>query len=223
MSDETTRPLTAKDTNPKDAVGTARVPFSTVPARPLAEVGLAMLEGARKYGRHNYRVAGVRASVYYDAAMRHLTAWWEGQDIDPDSGLPHIIKAVAGLLVVRDSELQGNWIDDRPPAVTDPSWQDALNRHAKRVIAKYPNPVAAYTQKGLEERAAAEGERIEAGAFMLRRGTPWDDEDEPSAFAMTHDGLGCCAEHDETMREEPPKGPGSVLPRRFGVPGSRER
>lgn len=38
-----------KDSNPKDAVGIKRVPFSTVPMVPVAEVGLAMLEGALKY------------------------------------------------------------------------------------------------------------------------------------------------------------------------------
>jgi len=55
--------LTSKDTNPKDACGTKKVPFSVLPWQVLAEIGLALLEGARKYGRHNYRVAGVRASV----------------------------------------------------------------------------------------------------------------------------------------------------------------
>ena len=75
-----------KDSNPKDAIGIKKVSFSTIPAPVVAEIGLAMLEGARKYRRHNYRAIGVRASVYYDAFMRHVTAWWEGEDTDPDSG-----------------------------------------------------------------------------------------------------------------------------------------
>jgi hypothetical protein len=120
-----------KDSNPKDAVGTAKVPVSTVPmqvvaelqtymGRPVnelvvAEMGLALMEGALKYGRHNYRVVGVRASVYYDAAFRHRAAWNLGQDIDPDSGLSHVAKGIATLVVLRDSMLQGNWTDDRPP------------------------------------------------------------------------------------------------------------
>jgi len=108
-----------KETNPKDSVGTRKVPISTVPTGSLLEVGLAVLEGARKYGRHNYRVSGVRGSVYYDAVMRHISAWWEGQDIDPDSGMHHIVKAIAGLLVLRDSMLMGNWVDDRPPQYPD--------------------------------------------------------------------------------------------------------
>jgi hypothetical protein len=105
-----------KLTNPKDAVGTKKVSFSVLPWRVLVNVALAMMEGALKYGRHNYRAAGVRASVYFDAVVgRHLTDWWEGTDIDPDSGLHHIDKAIAGLMVMRDSMLQGNFEDDRPP------------------------------------------------------------------------------------------------------------
>lgn len=102
--------------NPKDAVGSRKLPLSVLPFRVLCGVALAMLEGALKYGKFNYRAAGVRASVYFDAVVgRHLMSWWEGQDIDPDSGLHEIDKAIAGLMVLRDSMLEGNWVDDRPP------------------------------------------------------------------------------------------------------------
>lgn len=134
-----------KDTNPKDAIGAAKTPFSTVPAEVVAEIGLAMMEGALKYGRHNYRAAGVRASVYYDAALRHLTAWWEGENTDPDSGISHLVKAAACLIVVRDSEFRGNWVDDRPPA-TPAGWLAALNDRAAELVAKYPSPPPAHTQ-----------------------------------------------------------------------------
>lgn len=132
-----------KESNPKDSVGVKKVPFSTVPSPVIAEVGLAMLEGALKYGRHNYRAIGVRTSVYYDAALRHLTAFWEGQDIDPDSGLPHVVKAIACLAVLRDSQLIGNVVDDRPPSLQD-NWQSDYNKHAARLIEQYPNPKQAF-------------------------------------------------------------------------------
>lgn len=105
-----------KPTNPKEIVGIKKLAFSVLPWRVLCNVALAMTEGAVKYGRHNYRAMGARASVYFDAIVaRHLTQWWEGEDIDADSGLNHIDKAIAGLMVLRDSMMQGNWIDDRPP------------------------------------------------------------------------------------------------------------
>lgn len=137
--------MNEKRTNPKDAVGTRKVPLSTVPAAVIAEIGLAMLEGARKYGRHNYRIAGVRASVYYDAALRHLMAWWEGEDIDPDSGLSHVTKALACLTVLRDAMRNGKCNDDRPPSV--PSWIADLNRAAGEIVDRYPDAKAPHVRK----------------------------------------------------------------------------
>jgi len=135
-----------KYTNPKDAIGIKKAPMSVLPQNVLAEVGLALLEGALKYGRHNYRSAGVRASVYFDALHRHTAAFWEGEDTDPDSGLSHVTKAIATLVVLRDSMLRGNWTDDRPPAC-EPGWQRALNELAAALIEKYPNPVPAHVQR----------------------------------------------------------------------------
>lgn len=136
-----------KDTNPKDAIGTRKVPFSTVPMQVVAEVGLAMLEGAIKYRRHNYRLAGVRASVYFDATGRHLTAWWEGQDTDPKSGLNHITKAIASLTTLRDSMLQENWVDDRPPPVKNPNWIDDMNAKAAEILDSFPEHLLPCTKE----------------------------------------------------------------------------
>lgn len=140
-----------KDSNPKDAIGIKKVSFSTIPAPVVAEIGLAMLEGARKYRRHNYRAIGVRASVYYDAFMRHVTAWWEGEDTDPDSGLSHLIKAAACLVVLRDAMRLDKWVDDRPPKHKD-GWIQDLNKKAKEIIEKYPEELEPYTQVGEDER-----------------------------------------------------------------------
>jgi len=133
-----------KPTNPKDALGVKKVPFSTVPTPVLGELGLAMLEGAAKYGRHNFRAIGVRASVYFDATMRHVTGWWEGQDNDPDSGISHITKAIASLVVLRDAMMRGNWADDRPPKMAE-GWIEELNAKTAALLEKYPEPVAPYT------------------------------------------------------------------------------
>lgn len=135
-----------KDTNPKDAVGTKKPPMSTVSGPVLQEVGIAMLEGALKYGRHNYREAGVRVSVYYDAVWRHLIAYWEGEDIDPASGISHLSKAIAGLAVLRDSEINGNVQDDRPPRMDLTEHNERMQKLVDELLEKYPNPVPAYTE-----------------------------------------------------------------------------
>lgn len=124
-----------KDTNPKDAIGVRKAPMSTVPMNVIAEIGVAMLEGASKYGRHNYRAMGVRSSVYFDATMRHLMDWWEGVDIDPDSGMSHITKAITSLTVLRDAQMQGMCTDDRPPRSKD--FYSHLNKTSGEIIDKY--------------------------------------------------------------------------------------
>lgn len=136
--------MTTKDSNPKDSVGIRKVPFSVVPQNVVAEIALGLSEGARKYGRHNYRAIGVRASVYFDATLRHLTRWWEGEDVDEESGLSHITKALSSLTVLRDAMMQDMWTDDRPPK-SKPYMED-MNTKASEIVDKYPNPVDAYTE-----------------------------------------------------------------------------
>ena len=132
-----------KPSNPKDICGVLKAPMSTVSAAVIAEVGVAMLEGAAKYGRFNYRAVGVRASIYYDATMRHLMAWWEGEDIDPDSGMSHVTKALCTLAVLRDAQMQSMLTDDRPPrsAPFYPAMNDAagviLDKHADKKPRHY--------------------------------------------------------------------------------------
>lgn len=136
-----------KDTNPKDIIGMKKAPISTLSCAVLYEMGLGMLEGARKYGRHNYRVLGVSATIYYDAAMGHLMDWWEGEDIDPDSGLSHVIKAMTALAVLRDSMLMGNWIDDRPLRNPNKLYKKYFNPKAQEIIKKYPDYVVSFLEK----------------------------------------------------------------------------
>lgn len=135
-----------KETNPKDAIGIKKLPLHVVSMPVMAEIGLGMMEGARKYGSHNYRVAGVRASVYFDATMRHLMSWWEGEDIDPDSGLSHISKAMSALHVLRDAMMNDKWNDDRPPKFKNKEWVRDANKKAGEIIEKYPDSVLPYTE-----------------------------------------------------------------------------
>ena len=129
--------------NPKDAVGVKKWrQFTTIPFPVIWELGVAMLEGARKYGRHNFRAAPVRGSVYVDAAMGHIVSWWEGEDIDEDSRISHLTKAIASLVVLRDAMIQGKFIDDRPPASKDIS--DNLQKVVNFVFDKHPEAVPAF-------------------------------------------------------------------------------
>ena len=65
-------PSETKPTNPKDACGIKKVPISGLPAPVILEAGLVKLHGDLKYGRYNWRDAGVRGSV--SVSYTHLRA-----------------------------------------------------------------------------------------------------------------------------------------------------
>jgi hypothetical protein len=146
----------SKNTNPKDSVGIQKWrQMCTIPLAVLWELGVAMLEGARKYGRHNYRVAGVRSSVYVDAALGHIMQYEEGEDTDPDSGLHHITKAIASLVVLRDAQMRDMCVDDRPPKSDLPLIRQRLQAAVDELFEQYPDPKGAFTQQQMEEQKDA--------------------------------------------------------------------
>jgi hypothetical protein len=105
-----------KDTNPKDAIGSTKLPLHLVPDTAPAYLALAFCEGATKYGAFNWRVAGVRASIYMAAARRHMAKWWNGEEVDPKTKVPHLASAMACMAIILDAKLVGKLTDDRPPA-----------------------------------------------------------------------------------------------------------
>jgi hypothetical protein len=54
--------------------------------------------GAKKYDVDNWQRVPQARTRYFDAAMRHLIAWREGESTDAESGLHHL--AHAGCCVV---------------------------------------------------------------------------------------------------------------------------
>lgn len=125
-----------KPTNPKDIIGSDKIPLHLWPVSASALGCLAMLDGALKYGRSNFRAIGVRASIYYDATRRHLEAWFEGEDTDPDSGLPHLAHALASLAILVDSKAAGKLNDDRMFPGGHREWMKQLTPHVTRLKKK---------------------------------------------------------------------------------------
>jgi hypothetical protein len=109
--------MTEKLTNPKDAIGSTKLPLNLIPDTALVHMSLAFLEGALKYGTSNWRIAGVRASIYISAYERHTKKWKNGQSADPKTRIHHLGSAMACLAILLDAELAGKLNDDRPPSV----------------------------------------------------------------------------------------------------------
>ena len=104
---------TVKQSNPKDAIGSDKLPIHLWPTTATIMGSIGLLDGMLKYGRSNFRGIGVRASIYVDACQRHLNAWFEGEDCDPDSGVPHLAHALACLAILVDAQAAGKLNDDR--------------------------------------------------------------------------------------------------------------
>lgn len=101
------------DDNPKTAVGAKKPPVRSVPPVALLHLGGAMEDGARKYGRFNWRDHRVTSSVYYDAMLRHLLAWWDGEDSAADSRQHHLAHVMACCCILLDAADIGKLNDDR--------------------------------------------------------------------------------------------------------------
>lgn len=158
--------------NPKDAFGVAKVSLSYVPEAALIELALGMMEG-RKYGRSNYRVAPVVASVYTDAALRHLLRFQSGVDRDPASNVHEIGKAMASLAVLMGAIAQGTWIDDRPPRLPA-DYMERANEIADHIVKTFP-AVPPYTEKehGKSSRKVPrKNKKVRRKAAPVRRRKP---------------------------------------------------
>jgi hypothetical protein len=122
-----------KLSNPKDIIGSTKLPLHLWPTTATALGALGLLDGALKYGRSNFRAVGVRASIYYDAARRHLDAWFEGEDADPDSKLSHLAHALACLAIIVDAQAAGKLNDDRMVAGGYREFLSSLTPHVARL------------------------------------------------------------------------------------------
>lgn len=125
--------LGTKPSNPKDIVGSGKLPLHLWPSTATALGCLAFLEGALKYGRSNFREVGVRASIYVDAAKRHLDAWFEGEEDAPDTGTPHLSNALACIAIIVDARAAGKLTDDRNIAGGYRALVDELTPHVARL------------------------------------------------------------------------------------------
>lgn len=107
-------PVAAPAINPKDAIGSHKLPLHLWPSEATALGCLGLLEGREKYGRDNYVAGeGVIASIYVDACKRHLDAWFSGEECAPDSKLPHMAHALACLAIIVKAQAHGKLVDDR--------------------------------------------------------------------------------------------------------------
>ncbi len=83
-----------------------------LPYDAVLEVAKVYSFGQKKYNARNWE-KGMAWSRLFGASMRHLWAWWCGEDKDPESGLSHLTHAAFCVLCLLAYELRRAGDDDR--------------------------------------------------------------------------------------------------------------
>ena len=71
--------------------------YSLLPKGTITEVLKVLEFGAKKYAPDNWMKVDNAQTRYYDAALRHITAWHEGEKFDQETGVSHIAHALCCL------------------------------------------------------------------------------------------------------------------------------
>lgn len=105
--------------------GTKDERFDLIPTGALAKVARHFGVGAKKYADHNWR-KGYEWSKSYAALQRHAQAFWGGEDIDEETGSPHMAAVAFHALALLTYMDEHTEFDDRyKPA---PGLEEVLHR-----------------------------------------------------------------------------------------------
>ncbi len=83
----------------------------------LRGVAKVLAFGARKYAKHNWR-GGIEQSRLLSASLRHLFAYIDGEDNDPETGLSHLLHASCCLMFAFELKRARPDLDDRYKTTT---------------------------------------------------------------------------------------------------------
>lgn len=98
-----------------------KLPVAMLPPAGWRAVAKVQAYGHKKYGDFNNYRKGMEASRQANCIQRHLLAWIDGEDNDPESGENHLAHAATRLLFVLQNIHDGTLIDDRYRKATQPT------------------------------------------------------------------------------------------------------
>jgi len=83
-----------------------------IPPAALLAIGDVFSYGEKKYFRGNW-LKGNDWHEFLGSALRHLLKWADREDVDPESGLPHLSHAAWNILALMHYQETGLGNDDR--------------------------------------------------------------------------------------------------------------
>jgi hypothetical protein len=87
--------------------------FDLLPWNALREIAEHYGKGAEKYEDRNWE-RGYDWSLSFAALQRHLTAWWQGEDIDAETGSSHLAAVAFHVLALMTFKETHPEKDNRP-------------------------------------------------------------------------------------------------------------
>lgn len=78
-----------KELQQGDRFNEGKLKWSLVDWDAFEEMVRVLMFGAKKYDAHNWK-KGLKVTEIVESLQRHVNAIMRGEDIDPESGLPHI-------------------------------------------------------------------------------------------------------------------------------------
>lgn len=92
-----------------------KVRMELLPVEAMVGTAKVLTFGAKKYADRNWE-KGIKYSRVYGALQRHITAWWAGQDDDPETALSHLHHAGCCIAFLQTFIERGDipGLDDRP-------------------------------------------------------------------------------------------------------------
>jgi hypothetical protein len=89
--------------------------YDLIPWDQMDEVARVYGRGAEKYDDRNWEL-GVDLSLNFAALHRHLSAFWNGQSVDPETECHHLAAVVFHALAMMRNQTAHPDCDDRPEA-----------------------------------------------------------------------------------------------------------
>jgi hypothetical protein len=84
----------------KSVMKEMKCPLELMPPQFTEGVAAVLKFGARKYAANNW-MRGMSWETVAGGILRHVTAFRRGEELDPESGLPHLDHAACGVMFLR--------------------------------------------------------------------------------------------------------------------------
>jgi hypothetical protein len=106
-----------------------------LPPVAIDRVAEVLTRGAEKYGERNWE-KGLKWGRLYAALHRHLTAFWSGEEFDPETGLHHMAHASCCSLMLLDHAVNPlmQHLDDRPKTHSVASFGQPVGRDPNIIL-----------------------------------------------------------------------------------------